>query len=122
MKTLLIAAHGSRREASNQEVLTLAERVRGMPDLDFDAVEAGFLELAEPSIPAALERCIERGADEVDVFPYFLAAGRHVITDIPAAVEPLRQRYPWVDIRILEHLGAAEGLARLIGESARADG
>lgn len=119
MKTLLIVAHGSRRETSNEEVLALAERLRGLPDLEFDRVETGFLELADPSIPAAVEHCIEQGAGQLAVFPYFLAAGRHVISDIPDAIEPMRKRYPWVRIEILPHLGAAPGLAGLIARAAK---
>lgn len=118
MKTLLIIAHGSRRETSNQEVRALAERVRGVPTLGFDRVATGFLELAEPSVPSALEQCIAKGASEIAVFPYFLAAGRHVVTDIPAAVAPVRERYPWVQIELLPHLGAATGMAELISATA----
>lgn len=118
MNTLLIVAHGSRREASNQEVRDLARRVEALAGLRVDRVAVGFLELAEPSVAAALEACIAQGAAVVSVFPYFLAAGRHVATDIPAAVEPIRRRHPHVRIDILEHLGAATGLAELIARAA----
>lgn len=82
MKSLLIIAHGSRRAASNDDVRQLAERISKLPSTDFDEVSAAFLELAEPSIPDDLEACIQRGATEVVVFPYFLAAGRHVVEEI----------------------------------------
>ena len=79
MKSLLIVAHGSRRAASNHEVKELVERVRQRPDLAFDDVDYAFLELAEPSVGDALACSARRGAKEVTVFPYFLAAGRHVV-------------------------------------------
>lgn len=120
MKTLLIVAHGSRREASNQEVRALARRVEGLAGLSFDRVAIGFLELAEPSVPAALEACIAQGASAVTIFPYFLAAGRHVTSDIPVAIAPIRQRHPGVRIDVLAHLGAAAGLPELIGHAADA--
>ena len=50
-------------------------------------MDCGFLELAEPSIPDGIQRCIDAGATEVVVVPYFLSAGRHVSEDIPAEVE-----------------------------------
>ena len=118
MKSLLIIAHGSRRQASNEEVIALAERVRHNGALAFDDVSAAFLELAEPSIPDALERCIQRGAKEVVVFPYFLAAGRHVVTDIPEEIAPVVAQHPEVAVSVAPHLGASGMLADLIVSAA----
>jgi len=106
MKALLIVAHGSRREASNQEVRELSQLL-AKSQSGFDFVDSAFLEIAEPSIPTGLERCIERGAREIIVLPHFLAAGRHVIEDIPAEVAPVETRYPDVSVRITPHLGAS---------------
>lgn len=114
MKSLLIVAHGSRRETSNEEVRQLAEKIRCMSDLPVDEVATAFLELAEPSIPEGLEACIERGATEVLVFPYFLAAGRHVVEDIPAEIAPVQKKYPQVRVSITPHLGLAAELPVLI--------
>lgn len=117
MKSLLIVAHGSRRESSNEEVRKLAEQIRSMQDLPVDEVATAFLELAEPSIPAGLEACIQRGASEVLVFPYFLAAGRHVVEDIPAEIGPVQEKYPAVRVSIAPHLGMATELPALIAAS-----
>ena len=106
MKALLIVAHGSRRETSNQEVRDLSQHL-ARSQSEFDFVDSAFLEIAEPSIAAGLERCIERGAQEIVVLPHFLAAGRHVIEDIPAEVAPVQSRYPNVSVRITPHLGAS---------------
>jgi len=106
MKALLVVAHGSRRAASNDEVRTLSKRLAEVQS-EFDFVESAFLEIAEPSIPDGLETCIERGASEVVILPHFLAAGRHVIEDIPAEVAPVGIKYPEVTVRITPHLGAS---------------
>lgn len=74
---------------------------------EFDHVDCAFLEIAEPSIPEGLERSIERGAEEVVIFPHFLAAGRHVTEDIPAEVASVEVKYPGVSVRIAPHLGAS---------------
>jgi len=113
MKSLLIVAHGSRRQASNDEVRELSRRLTEL-EHEFDLVECAFLELAEPSIPAGLEQCIERGANEVVVMPYFLAAGRHVIEDIPAEIAPIETKYREVAIRITPHLGASHYMSGAI--------
>ncbi len=120
MKHLLIVAHGSRREASNDEVRRLATRIAEMPAaVEFASVRAAFLELAEPSIPDGIQRCIDAGATRITVFPYFLSAGRHVISDIPAEVAVKQQEHPHLDIRIAPWLGRAEAVAELILQTAQ---
>ena len=107
LKALLVVAHGSRREASNEEVRDLAQRLARRQG-EFEFVHSAFLEIAEPSIPAGLERCIDQGARDIVVLPHFLAAGRHVIEDIPAEIESVKTSYPHVSIRITPHLGASD--------------
>ena len=110
MQALLIVAHGSRREASNEEVRRLAEKTAARAPAPWALVRHAFLELAGPSIPEALETLIAAGADEILVVPWFLAAGRHVREDIPARVDEVRHRHPEIRIHIAPHLGSAEGL------------
>lgn len=114
MKSLLIVAHGSRRQASNEEVVDLAKRVAQQASHDFHYVSAAFLEIAEPSIPDALECCVQQGATEVVIFPYFLAAGRHVVDDIPEEAAKVANKYPDVKFRIAGHLGKSEDIPQLI--------
>ena len=113
-RALVIVAHGSRREASNAEVRQLAQVIAGKVGERFMQVESAFLELAEPSIPDGIEKCIQAGADEVIVLPYFLSAGRHVSQDIPAEVEIKRKQYPHTSISIAAYLGADERVAELM--------
>jgi sirohydrochlorin ferrochelatase len=124
-KSLLLVAHGSRRQASNDEVRALTERVRVEANERFAAIECAFLELAEPSIPDGLERLIEHGAAHITVLPYFLAAGRHVIEDIPEEVAVAQDRHPDVHIEIAPYLGTSETMPRLLltmlADSATAD-
>lgn len=111
---LLIVAHGSRRQASNDEVRALGERVRALQEPGIDRVEVAFLELAEPSIPEGLAQCIAEGAREIIVFPYFLAAGTHVATDIPEALEAFRAEHPHIKLRLTPHFGASTALPKVI--------
>jgi sirohydrochlorin ferrochelatase len=113
-KALLLVAHGSRRAASNDEIRELAERLASSQENHFDMVEAAFLELAQPSIPEGIEYCIQHGAAEVLVFPYFLSAGRHVAEDIPAEVKIAQKQYPDVKVTIADYLGIAAGMPGMI--------
>ena len=113
-RALVIVAHGSRREASNDEVRQLAENIAIKVGDRFMQVESAFLELAEPSIPDGIEKCIQAGAEEVIVLPYFLSAGRHVSQDIPAEVEIKRKQYPHTTISIAGYLGADERVVDLM--------
>ena len=118
MQALVLVAHGSRRQASNREVINLAHGLRQQASKNYQIVEAGFLELANPSIPEAIESCIESGATAVNVVPYFLAAGRHVVEDIPGIVESVAVQHADVSIRIAEHIGMSGLMIQLILDAA----
>ncbi|MEX0729278.1 MAG: CbiX/SirB N-terminal domain-containing protein [Aquisalimonadaceae bacterium] len=114
MRHLLIIAHGSRREASNEEVRRLAERFAVRAGERFQRVCCAFLELAEPSIPEAVDACVADGAAEIVILPYFLSAGRHVTKDIPEQLLPGREQYPHVRIHVLPYVGAEDGMLDLM--------
>jgi sirohydrochlorin ferrochelatase len=118
MKALLLVAHGSRRESSNQEVRDLAARLGERARDRFDHVDCAFLEIAEPLIPEGIQRCVDAGARQVVVLPYFLSAGRHVVEDIPNDVAVKQVEHPGVDIRIAPYLGSADGVIDLLLASA----
>lgn len=103
MKAVLLIAHGSRRDAANQDLVKLAEmlRKRGL----FPIIEISYLELAEPTIPEAAARCVEAGAHEVLMLPYFLSAGVHVQNDLEQFRSEFSARYPETGFRLCSHLG-----------------
>lgn len=105
MHALLLIAHGSRREASNQEVRELAARLEQIAGDRFDRVVPAFLELAEPDIPTGVDLCVESGATTVTAVPYFLSAGRHVASDIPAELEKARSKHRAVTVQQSDYLG-----------------
>jgi sirohydrochlorin ferrochelatase len=107
MKSLLLVAHGSRREQSNQEVVELAKELKAQCGEQFPIIHAAFLELADPLIPDGLQKCIDDGASNIKVLPYFLNTGRHVANDIPEIVNSFENPTP-VNIEIASHLGASD--------------
>lgn len=114
MRHLLIVAHGSRRQTSNDEVRDLTRQLAVRAGQRFDRVSCAFLEIAEPSIPTAVEACVAGGAQDILVLPYFLSAGRHVAEDIPEQLMPGREAYPDVRIRMLPYAGAGDGMLDLL--------
>ncbi len=113
MTSLIIVAHGSRREASNDEVRELTSKIREEA-YDFDYVESAFLELADPSIPEGIRAAIVKGHKRVVVLPYFLSAGRHVTDDIPAKIQVVQDEFPEVEIYLAPYVGAAAGIVDLL--------
>ena len=113
MNSLLLVAHGSRREQSNEEVRLLAEKLRERCGENYPVIHAAFLEIANPLIPAGLQKCIDAGSSKITVLPYFLNTGRHVAEDIPEIVEAFKQNAV-VEINIATHLGASEMMLDLL--------
>ncbi len=81
---LLLVGHGTRDAAGLAEFACLARKVVEL--LPKFAVEPCFLELAEPDIPTAVNRLLDRGIGQLTVAPLLLFAAGHAKRDIPAAV------------------------------------
>ncbi len=114
MNALLLIAHGSRRQASNDEVRELTKALAQKTNGDYSIVECAFLELADPLIPAGVSACVEKGAETVTVLPYFLSAGRHVVSDIPEELEKAQALNPGVNIKTAPYLGSAQGISEIL--------
>ena len=111
---LIIVDHGSRREESNRLLERLASAFQehsGMP-----IVEPAHMELAEPSIATAFGRCIEKGAERIVVFPFFLGPGRHWDEDIPRLAAEASTRCGGVPYLVTAPLGLDELMLRLISK------
>ena len=107
MKALLLVAHGSRRAQSNDEVDKIAKKLKAHCDDQYQIIHSAFLELAETLIPDGIKKCVDDGATSLIVLPYFLNSGRHVVKDVPEIVNKEKTKYPTIDIKIAEHLGAS---------------
>ena len=114
MKVLLLIAHGSRKVEANEEIGRLAQRVNHLAGDDYGAVVAAFLECAEPSIQQGVDNCVELGATEIVAVPYFLAAGKHVVRDIPAELDCARAGHPGLSIEMSQYVGENDAMAGLV--------
>jgi sirohydrochlorin ferrochelatase len=107
MNGLIVIAHGSRRQESNQEVMKLVELLQQRNETNYDIIATAFLELAQPSIQEAVDKVVEAGASSITILPYFLAAGVHVVKDIPEIIDEKTRQYPEVDFKMTEHIGTS---------------
>lgn len=107
---VIVVDHGSRKNESNELLLAVVDMFRRQSGLAI--VEPAHMELAEPSIATAMQRCAGQGARTVVVFPYFLAPGRHWSEDIPRLAAEAAAA-----LEGIQHLVTAPlGLHSLIGE------
>ncbi len=114
-EAVVLGGHGSRREKSNEQVRTLAaglEERLGLP------VDAGFIELAEPSIEEAVETLAPTVSD-VTVLPLSLFAASHVKADVPLVVNQARADHD-VAVHNGRHLGVHPAMVELLDDRAAA--
>jgi sirohydrochlorin cobaltochelatase len=79
----------------------------------FATVEPSFVSLAEPSVPAALDRARLLGATRIVVAPYFLFSG--VLPDrVVAQSLQWADEHPQIEVRNAAVLGPDERIARLV--------
>ena len=111
-RAILLVDHGSRRAEANTLLEEIAERVR--KQAAHCVVRTAHLELADPTIAEGIDACVDAGASEVVVHPYFLGPGNHTTRDIPRLVGEAMQRHPEVRVRITEPLGLHDKLIDVI--------
>lgn len=122
MKTaLVVMVHGSPRPESNNAMFRVVERVRAesLQTGEYSQVEVGFMECNEPTIPEAIETCVNAGATRIVAVPYFLHTGNHVADDLPTFLEEAQERYPHVEFLMGDFLGHDAAIETVILDRAR---
>jgi sirohydrochlorin cobaltochelatase len=110
---VVLAARGSTDPDANAEVAKVARLLwegRG-----YAGVEFCFISLAEPSVPAALERAVLLGARRIVVAPYFLFPG--VLPDrVVAQSREFAAGHPGLRVDVAGLIGACDELTGLVLE------
>lgn len=100
---VIIVDHGSRRPESNRMLeLFVAQFCDHSP---YTIIEPAHMEMAQPSIAAAFDRCVQRGAKRIVVIPYFLLPGKHWKQDIPELTSAAARRHPGVEYLVGAPIG-----------------
>ncbi|MCH2201048.1 MAG: hypothetical protein MK102_03695 [Fuerstiella sp.] len=111
---IIIVDHGSRRAESNETLLAAVQRFTDTSH--YTIVEPAHMELAQPDIATAFDRCVNRGASQIIVFPYFLSPGRHWKQDIPQLVATAAESCPGIEWRVTAPFGIHDGMMQIIAE------
>lgn len=82
-------------------------------------MDTAFLEMAQPDLPAAVDRMAASGVDRIVVVPYFLTLGIHLKRDLPRIVGESALKHPGLSIDVTEPLDGHPALARIVLERAQ---
>jgi sirohydrochlorin ferrochelatase len=115
---VVVFAHGSRVEPANEAVRVVARELARAGG--FEHVEAAFLELGEPDLPAAVARLAAAGVSRVVVIPYFVTPGLHLERDLPRIVGAISRTYKDLDLQVTPPLDGHPGMAQILLDRARA--
>ena len=109
---VVLLAHGSRdetwRAGFEQLAASLAE------SLGQGRVRPAYLQLAPPTLLDAVTAAAEEGFRQIAVLPLFIAAGGHVMRDVPAEVSAVRKQWRDLEITVLPRIGQAPGFVELV--------
>jgi sirohydrochlorin ferrochelatase len=119
MDAILLVDHGSRLAASNDKLEELARALAGhLEQAGRTAIVTyAHMELADPSIQAAVQDCIAQGAQGIVCVPCFLARGRHVSEDIPRLFQQALSAHPEVTFRMAGPLSEQPGFLELLARA-----
>lgn len=100
---IVLFGHGSRNAEWAKPFQAIeAEVRRQQPNV---LVALGFLELMEPSLPAAVSSLAAAGATDIMVVPVFISAGSHVREDLPLLLSEAMAAHPGLTVRAAPSLG-----------------
>ncbi|MBI4390810.1 MAG: sirohydrochlorin cobaltochelatase [candidate division NC10 bacterium] len=116
-RAILLVDHGSVKREANEMLADVAALLQRLTDVP--VIRIAHMELAEPTISQGVTACVEAGATEITVHPYFLAPGRHSTTDIPRMVAEAAKNHPGVRVRVTAPLGLHEKICEVVLERVR---
>ncbi|HEY8822358.1 MAG TPA: sirohydrochlorin chelatase [Dermatophilaceae bacterium] len=110
---VLLVGRGSTDPDANAEIAKVARLLwegRG-----YAGVEPSFVSLADPGVPAGLDKLRRLGASRIIVAPYFLFPG--ILPDrIVSQAEAFALEHPFMTIEVAELIGDCDELADLVVE------
>src|SRR5665213_1926235 len=112
-KHILIISHGSRDKSANQDFKKLVQKYQKLHPTWI--ISHAFLEMAQPSIPEALEILAGKSA-EIFVLPLFLFSAKHVKKHIPEILKIFRKNHPKVKVAFGKHLGSDAKLLAILDQ------
>jgi sirohydrochlorin ferrochelatase len=115
---IIVFAHGSRVEAANDAVRTVAVELARAGR--YTHVEAAFLEIGRPSLEEAADRLVAQGVARLVIIPYFLTPGIHLERDLPAIIQRIAIKHKGLQISSTASLDGHPALVQILTDRAGA--
>jgi sirohydrochlorin cobaltochelatase len=101
---LVLFGHGARDPRWADTMRVLAERIAALePGLP---LQLAYLEFMSPDLSAAVDVLVAQGVRTIVVAPVFLAAGGHVLRDLPDRLAAIAERHPGLKVTVEPALGS----------------
>jgi sirohydrochlorin cobaltochelatase len=101
---LVLFGHGARDPRWADTMKALAERIAvlnpGLP------LQLAYLEFMSPDLSTAVDALVAQGVRTIVVAPVFLAAGGHVLRDLPDRLAAIADRHPGLQVTVEPALGS----------------
>lgn len=114
---IVVFAHGSRIEAANEAVRTVAADLARAGS--FPHVQAAFLELGLPDLAGAIDLLLNQDVERIVVIPYFLTLGIHLERDLPALITDISRAHNGLEIAVTPPLDGHPALLQILLDRAR---
>ena len=98
----ILLAHGSRDKHWCE---TFTQGLGSIEQLLNKPASLAFMEMASPSLEQVIEREYAAGTRHFSITPLFLAAGRHLLVDVPQQLEELKTQFGGSSFSLHQPLG-----------------
>jgi sirohydrochlorin cobaltochelatase len=112
MNGILILAHGSKRQETEEIVNSLVEKVKVKTGEKL--VYPAYLQFSEQNLEKGIDLLVENGVNNIKIMPMFIFDGVHVTQDIPNELNEIKTKYPEINIDMSKHIGDDDKLADII--------
>lgn len=112
MKAAILFGHGARDSRWREPFYQLIKLWRDQQPQTL--VELAFLEMMQPSLEAAVESLVQKGAKDIVVIPVFFGQGGHLRNDFPVLLEQCRQRFPAIQLSATPAVGESPAVLQAI--------
>jgi sirohydrochlorin ferrochelatase len=117
-KAILFIGHGSRSADAITETYSLVEQCKSA--IPIDVQEVGFLEISTPTIKAAFETCVAKGATEIIIVPLLLMEAGHAKIDIPEQLSAcVTDNYENIRIKYAKPFGIHDSMVTIVEDRVR---
>jgi sirohydrochlorin cobaltochelatase len=118
VKGIVLFGHGARNPEWAQPFHRIRDAIlQREPEA---LVEPGFLELSRPSFDESVDCLVRQGATEIVVVPIFMAAGRHILKDLPELAASAMDRHAGLMVSLAPPVGEAEPVLAAMADYAMA--